>query len=505
MLKYNEFSKILESQHSLSESKVQECYELLRFDAGRDLRLVSKLYTLYSAKLVPQGITYSHELHSIIQLYLKRKSEYGAYELSELYFLEVIYFFYANSLSECIHYVNILQDSPSTPINFKVASLSYAITVLSKRSLLTELARYIDLTLKYLDSNEIDDRQRTIIHLNLLDIYALRNDKKRYLQSSKQLKEFYEHATDEALKRQLAFYMEIHNLNHRVLLNLGDTNETLYKDLQKSMMMIKGASDISDDYAMILLPVFRKLDKQLTTSEKVEYITILLNQETSIEDKIEMYNYLFVEEEIDKFTYPDLMQDYYKILQEYYNDSKINKTHEIITELENYQMSLDYTKVKIEMDTDPMTGIYNRIAYERVFPKIKEEFEEHDFETGAVCVFDLDGLKAINDTKGHEAGDALIMAGASALKEVFTSEMYRLYRIGGDEFVCFAINVSEEDIIEAFRKLEEKEAELQVSISKGYAFMNRKDENPVGKAFAKADENMYQCKEEHHKKLPRIA
>ncbi len=504
MLKYEDFEKLLESKKMPSSYKLKECYELLRYDANNDMRLIDKIYPFYSLKLVPQGIAYSHELHSIIQLYLKRKSEFGGYDSSELYFIETIYYFYVDSLSECIHNVNIIQDSKTALIQYKVASLSYAITVLTKRSLIHELQRYVDLTHKYLKHKEIDERQCIILYLNLLDIYALNGEHDKFVRAREELETLFSKIKDESILRQFKFYLEIHRLNHRVLLNLDDDMDTLYEDLKNSMMLIKNAPDISDDYAMILLPVFRKLDNKLSINEKIEYITILLNQETSIDDKIEMYHYLFEEEKIDKFAYPDLMGDYYDILSKYYTDSKINKTNEIKSELENYQMSLDYSKVKSELETDPMTGLHNRIAYEKAFPKIKDDFERHIFERGAVCVFDLDGLKMTNDTKGHAAGDELIKRGAETLASIFNTKNFRLYRIGGDEFVCFAMNVSEADLLAKFQMIEAIEAEEGFSVSKGYSFMNRKDMNPVGKAFAKADEEMYKCKEKHHQKTPRV-
>ena len=79
--------------------------------------------------------------------------------------------------------------------------------------------------------------------------------------------------------------------------------------------------------------------------------------------------------------------------------------------------------------TDPLTGLRNRRGLTR--------FLDHLAETGrsfAVMHADLDGLKSVNDTMGHAAGDQLICRAADAMREV-TREGDIVARIGGDEFV----------------------------------------------------------------------
>ena len=79
--------------------------------------------------------------------------------------------------------------------------------------------------------------------------------------------------------------------------------------------------------------------------------------------------------------------------------------------------------------TDPLTGLNNRQATERFFDGIDSSGEEY-----IAVQFDLNNLKAANDTYGHEEGDKYIALFADTLKHVFEGKGY-IARTGGDEFV----------------------------------------------------------------------
>lgn len=97
---------------------------------------------------------------------------------------------------------------------------------------------------------------------------------------------------------------------------------------------------------------------------------------------------------------------------------------------------------------DKLTGLNNRYAFEKELKNI----EENNNITPVLVIFDVNGLKFINDTFGHNEGDALIKAASDAIKASF--ELYgTCYRIGGDEFAAI-INIPEnlkfENIYKAF-------------------------------------------------------
>ena len=135
--------------------------------------------------------------------------------------------------------------------------------------------------------------------------------------------------------------------------------------------------------------------------------------------------------------------------------------------------------------TDDLTGIYNRNAYNLYVEEIKADKNK---ESNWIILFDVDYFKIINDTKGHLAGDLVLKKVAKWLLEIFPSPQYRVFRIGGDEFLVLAKNVSEDEVIEHLifaKKYFEKNGDI--NLSKGYSLIK---DNPE-KAFRYADEMLY--------------
>ena len=90
---------------------------------------------------------------------------------------------------------------------------------------------------------------------------------------------------------------------------------------------------------------------------------------------------------------------------------------------------------------DELTGVYNRSGFnDQVIPVL----ERAELKKASVSLFfiDTDGLKKVNDTFGHEAGDSLIKAMADILVQISNSN-YLVCRYGGDEFVVFATGMTE--------------------------------------------------------------
>ncbi|MDO4960503.1 MAG: GGDEF domain-containing protein [Eubacteriales bacterium] len=87
-------------------------------------------------------------------------------------------------------------------------------------------------------------------------------------------------------------------------------------------------------------------------------------------------------------------------------------------------------EIKLSAIMDGLTGLYNRRRYEHDLKKLSEEEMPSDL---AVAVIDINGLKNVNDTLGHDAGDEMIILAANTMTEVF-NEVGTCYRIGGDEF-----------------------------------------------------------------------
>lgn len=100
---------------------------------------------------------------------------------------------------------------------------------------------------------------------------------------------------------------------------------------------------------------------------------------------------------------------------------------EITKEIEDRQ------RFEFERDYDPLTGILNRSSYKA---RIQQKIDEASGAVGAAIFCDLDGLKTINDTYGHKAGDVYIQATAAALSG-FEKYGGIVARLAGDEFVVY--------------------------------------------------------------------
>lgn len=84
---------------------------------------------------------------------------------------------------------------------------------------------------------------------------------------------------------------------------------------------------------------------------------------------------------------------------------------------------------------DTLTGLENRLSFDNLLKKI--EGDPNPMSDWVMLMIDVNGLKYTNDTFGHLAGDALIVAAAQTITEAFGASGH-CYRIGGDEFVVLA-------------------------------------------------------------------
>lgn len=144
---------------------------------------------------------------------------------------------------------------------------------------------------------------------------------------------------------------------------------------------------------------------------------------------------------------------------------------------------------------DELTGLANR-------RKCEEYIKELETHTEKYCIlcFDLNLLKKINDTYGHEKGDELIKRFADVLREVYS--LYGITaRTGGDEFVAILNNVSVQEteklISDMLILIETKNKEddiLKLSTAYGYAMSDEVADSNPHIVYKIADDRMYECK-----------
>lgn len=150
--------------------------------------------------------------------------------------------------------------------------------------------------------------------------------------------------------------------------------------------------------------------------------------------------------------------------------------------------------------TDPMTGFFNRRAYENDMAAQGEGPYEKNF---AYFSADLNGLKVTNDTLGHEAGDELIRGAAQCLRQCF-GNYGKLYRIGGDEFVAlvFCDEVQMEDILQDVTQVTEewsRRSGRKLSVACGGVRAEERPQDTLSALARLADERMYEAKTRYYR------
>ena len=148
--------------------------------------------------------------------------------------------------------------------------------------------------------------------------------------------------------------------------------------------------------------------------------------------------------------------------------------------------------------SDPLTGVKSKHAYVELEEKYDKLISEGTANEFAIIVFDLNGLKKINDTKGHEKGDEYIVESVKIIANYFPFET--IYRFGGDEFVAVlegdAFKHRQKNLHNFMKEIDENaHAGDKPIISSGISVYRKCTDNTFRAGFYRADKMMYSRKE----------
>lgn len=158
--------------------------------------------------------------------------------------------------------------------------------------------------------------------------------------------------------------------------------------------------------------------------------------------------------------------------------------------------------------TDDLTGLGNRRAYNLDVEMMVNLGLKNDL---VLMLIDINGLKKVNDTMGHSAGDELIIGTANCLNNTL-AEYGKVYRVGGDEFIAILYCSKNElkDILETMNHVVNNwkgKTVHELSISKGYVEREENKDMTYREMISLADKRMYEDKrtyymekEKHYKK-----
>ena len=145
---------------------------------------------------------------------------------------------------------------------------------------------------------------------------------------------------------------------------------------------------------------------------------------------------------------------------------------------------------------DDLTGIKNKNAYGEFERRLNDQIESGEIGTFAIAICDVNGLKTVNDTMGHKAGDEYIKAASKLVCDTFKHSP--VFRVGGDEFVAILKGddfESRDDLAKTFMNIAKHNAEEEkVVVACGISVFDKKHDKNVSEVFERADALMYKNK-----------
>ena len=171
-----------------------------------------------------------------------------------------------------------------------------------------------------------------------------------------------------------------------------------------------------------------------------------------------------------------------------------------ISEFSQQETDDTVSRQQAQIETDALTGLYSRLAY-------SNELQRRDGagrlpDGFAAVMLDIDGLKSVNDSLGHEAGDELIVGAAACIKKVFEG-LGRCFRTGGDEFVVLG-EMSRGQAADALRRLDTECAAWtgrlvgRLHLSAGFALAEDRAGLSAEALVREADQAMYEAKAKYY-------
>ena len=170
------------------------------------------------------------------------------------------------------------------------------------------------------------------------------------------------------------------------------------------------------------------------------------------------------------------------------------QSHEMLREIE------DLRAISLR---DPLTGIYNRRAYDRQIDLTVSAVKTGELKTAALAIFDIDYFRGFNNNYGHLAGDRVLTHVARVTAATLRGDDL-FFRYGGDEFVIIMPNTSQRAAVGVGEKVRQSLGSVEfkifrnsdqtarVTVSVGVAEMEKSDD--PGLFFARADQALYNAK-----------
>ena len=147
-----------------------------------------------------------------------------------------------------------------------------------------------------------------------------------------------------------------------------------------------------------------------------------------------------------------------------------------------------------QANIDALTGVKNRHAYLEAEARMDRQIAEHRQPPFAIVMLDVNDLKKVNDTVGHQAGDQLLRDACKTICDTFKHSP--VFRVGGDEFAVICQGSDYECMDELLGKMRDHNGNASraggIMIACGMARFG--DDECVASVLERADHNMYENK-----------
>lgn len=166
--------------------------------------------------------------------------------------------------------------------------------------------------------------------------------------------------------------------------------------------------------------------------------------------------------------------------------------HFIISSLKRRELVNELKKMSY---SDRLTQFGNRFAMDEYIANMST------CESIGIVYCDITGLKRVNDTQGHGAGDKLILRACECLKSVFGE--YGLFRIGGDELLALCSQIREEELGEKVEALKRNMSKNSVTMAVGAVWQKEGTEEGMefDRLLSEAEKLMYEDKAAYYDKV----
>ena len=309
-----------------------------------------------------------------------------------------------------------------------------------------------------------------------------------------------------SLRRYIGRMKRCYNLNKFALV---DENGYIYTDhsTSTSLSMYPFISDGLKEHYMGTSNVYG-LKKQLIIANPVRDITFKGAKITACFMELDIQN-MFSSITLNSVQTDVYYNIYYKNGESLTKNSIGNREsgRNLMLELKEASFGSDFSKIfcstiaialfvyyvfEILQQTkkDSLTGLLNRHAYNADICKNPEEIT-------ALISIDMNGLKVINDTQGHAAGDEALVTLALCFRRALKNRQFG-YRIGGDEFVILCRKARQDEMMDLIRRIETNVSETKYHCSVGYSY-SPDGKKPVDDMLKESDMMMYAMKERFYK------